>query len=161
MKLFHSYLKTPVGRLKLVADDTGLAAVLWENDRPARVPLERSSELGSHPVLKAASAQLEEYFAGTRRDFDVALSPRGTPFQRKVWNALARIPFGATRSYGELAREISKPSASRAVGMANGRNPISIIVPCHRVIGANGALTGFAGGLEAKKYLLAFESGGP
>lgn len=110
------------------------------------------------PVLALAAAQLAEYFDGARRDFDVPLAPRGTGFQRLVWRELAKIPYGETRSYGELARALGRPAASRAVGAANGRNPISILVPCHRVIAGSGALTGYAGGLAAKRWLLEHEA---
>jgi methylated-DNA-[protein]-cysteine S-methyltransferase len=106
----------------------------------------------------AAHAQLDEYFAGDRTEFDLPLHPSGTPFQLKVWDALRTIPYGEVRSYGEIAEQIGKPGAARAVGLANGRNPISIIVPCHRVIGASGALTGYGGGLERKQALLDLES---
>ncbi len=109
------------------------------------------------PLLARAAAQLTEYFAGTRREFDLPLGPRGTAFQVTVWGALTRIPFGATCSYGDLARSIGRPTASRAVGAANGQNPISIIVPCHRVIGSNGELTGYAGGLATKRWLIEHE----
>ena len=114
-------------------------------------------EDANHPVLLHAQQQLEEYFAGKRRKFTVKLDPAGTEFQNKVWNALRTIPFGETRSYGEIANQIGSRKAVRAVGAANGRNPLSIIVPCHRVIGADGTLTGFAGGLEVKAQLLALE----
>jgi len=109
-------------------------------------------------VLRRAAAQLAEYFAGARRDFDVPLAPRGTGFQQRVWRELAKIPYGQTRSYGELARSLGRPTASRAVGAANGRNPISILVPCHRVVAGTGALTGYAGGLAAKRWLLEHEA---
>jgi methylated-DNA-[protein]-cysteine S-methyltransferase len=110
-------------------------------------------------VLARAAAQLAEYFAGTRRTFDLPLAPRGTGFQRIVWHALAKIPYGETRSYGELARAIGRPAASRAVGAANGKNPLSIVVPCHRVVGASGELTGYAGGVATKRWLLDHEAG--
>jgi methylated-DNA-[protein]-cysteine S-methyltransferase len=151
-------MKTPVGELKLVANDRGLIAVLWENDNPARVKLPAAEENPKHPILKQAEQQLREYFKGERKKFTIPLETFGTDFQKKVWQALLTIPFGETRSYGELAKQIKKPSASRAVGAANGRNPVSILVPCHRVIGASGKLTGFAGGLEAKAKLLSIES---
>lgn len=149
---------SPVGALTLVASDAGLSAVLWENDRPGRVPLGPTTEDDAHPVLCRAAGQLADYFAGRRTMFDVPLDMVGTDFQKKVWAALLTIPFGETRSYGDLAAQVGNPKASRAVGAANGRNPISIIVPCHRAIGANGTLTGFAGGLEAKRILLALEN---
>ncbi len=148
---------SPVGVLTLVASGQGLAAVLWEKDDPARVRLGRRAEAIGHPVLEAAARQLDDYFAGRRQRFDLPLDFRGTAFQKQVWAALLAIPYGETRSYADIARAIGRPSAMRAVGAANGRNPISIIAPCHRVIGSNGALTGFAGGLAAKRHLLALE----
>lgn len=157
MTLHSKTIWSPVGELTLVADAKGLAAILWENDRPGRVRLGTLTEDAGHPVLLAAERQLGEYFAGTRRTFDVLLSFSGSDFQKSVWRALLTIPFGETRSYGEIARQVGKPSASRAVGAANGRNPVSIIAPCHRVVGSTGKLTGFAGGLEAKAFLLALE----
>ncbi|MGN6620096.1 MAG: methylated-DNA--[protein]-cysteine S-methyltransferase [Sphingomonas sp.] len=150
-------MPSPVGLLTLIASDAGLRAVLWEDDRPGRVRLDAAVDAPDHPVLRCAERELRDYFAGARQRFTVALDPVGTVFQQKVWAALLTIPFGETRSYAEIARQIGRPQASRAVGAANGRNPISIIAPCHRVIGANGALTGFAGGLEAKKFLLRHE----
>ena len=135
------YFKTiwsPVGELTLVADDRGLAAILWQDDRPGRVRLGALVEKTDHPVLLETERQLGEYFAGERRSFDVPLSFAGTDFQKRVWAALLAIPFGETRSYGEIAHQLGAPGASRAVGAANGRNPISIIAPCHRVVGSNG-----------------------
>ena len=152
---------SPVGRLTLVASGDGLAAILWEKDRPRRVRLNVEAEDDRHPVLVETERQLEEYFAGERKAFAVKLDVAGTAFQRKVWGALLTIPFGETRSYGQIARQIGSPSAVRAVGAANGRNPVSIIAPCHRVIGSTGKLTGFAGGLDAKAHLLALERFGP
>ena len=157
----YKYMSSPVGRLTLVATDNGLAAILWEHDRPARVRLNIAAEVNDHPVLVETERQLEEYFAGRRTEFAMTLDPSGTPFQRRVWDALLTIPFGETRSYAQMARQIGHPSAMRAVGAANGRNPLSIVVPCHRVVGSTGALTGFAGGLDVKAYLLALESGLP
>jgi methylated-DNA-[protein]-cysteine S-methyltransferase len=157
MSHFYKTVQTPVGALKLVASDKGLAAVLWENDDPKRVRLGELIEGAGHPVLARAESQLKEYFAGTRTEFDVPLDPAGTEFQKSVWDALGTIPFGETRSYAQIASAVGKPAAVRAVGAANGRNPISIITPCHRVIGADGSLTGFAGGLEAKRFLLDHE----
>ncbi len=151
-------ITTPVGRLKLVGSDRGLAAVLWENDDPSRVRLQAMQEDRRHPLLLQAQRQLEEYFAGKRRKFTLKVDPAGTPFQNQVWQALTTIPFGETRSYGQIAAQIGRARAVRAVGAANGRNPLSIIVPCHRVVGANGALTGFAGGLSVKAQLLKLES---
>ncbi len=153
----YKWVSSPVGRLKLVGSDDGLAAILWENDRPSRVRLTVDGEDSRHPVLVEAAHQLEQYFAGQRRAFALKLDFAGTTFQRRVWNALLTIPFGQTRSYGQLARQIGNPTAMRAVGAANGRNPISIVTPCHRVIGSTGKLTGFAGGLDVKAYLLALE----
>jgi methylated-DNA-[protein]-cysteine S-methyltransferase len=152
-------MRSPVGELKLVAGAKGLAAILWENDDPLRVrlgPLERDDQ---HPVLLETERQLNAYFAGELERFSLTLDFVGTAFQKKVWAALLTIPFGETRSYGQIAKQIGSPNAVRAVGAANGKNPISIIAPCHRVIGSNGKLTGFAGGLEAKALLLAIESG--
>jgi methylated-DNA-[protein]-cysteine S-methyltransferase len=149
---------SPVGKLKLVGSDQGLAAILWENDDPRRVRLDIAGEDKRHPVLVETERQLGEYFAGKRKTFTVALDFSGTAFQTKVWRALLAIPFGQTRSYGQIARALGKPTAVRAVGAANGRNPICIIAPCHRVIGSDGKLTGFAGGLEAKARLLKLES---
>lgn len=150
-------IRSPVGELTLVAEARGLAAILWENDRPGRVRLGALTADAAHPVLVETERQLREYFGGRRRAFDVPLFFSGSAFQQRVWRALLTIPFGETRSYGEIARQIGNPAASRAVGAANGRNPISIIAPCHRVVGSNGKLTGFAGGLDAKKYLLELE----
>jgi methylated-DNA-[protein]-cysteine S-methyltransferase len=152
-------MASPVGELKLVANGSRLAAILWENDKPNRVRLGPMSETPDHPVLIRARQQLTEYFAGTRNRFDLDLDFTGTEFQKKVWQALLTIPFGETRSYRQIAEQIGSPSAVRAVGAANGRNPISIVAPCHRVIGASGKLTGFAGGLEAKALLLTLEGG--
>ncbi|PCR93413.1 methylated-DNA--[protein]-cysteine S-methyltransferase [Pseudomonas allokribbensis] len=152
-------LPSPVGELKLVANGSRLAAILWENDKPNRVRLGPMNEAPDNPVLMKTAQQLEEYFAGTRSAFDLDLDFAGTEFQKKVWAALLTIPFGETRTYSQIARQIGHPSAVRAVGAANGRNPISIIAPCHRVIGASGKLTGFAGGLEAKERLLTLEGG--
>jgi methylated-DNA-[protein]-cysteine S-methyltransferase len=148
---------SPVGKLKLVGSHEGLAAILWDNDRPGRVPLTIVAEDESHPVLVETERQLRQYFAGERRVFDLPLDFCGTEFQKKVWQALLTIPIGETRSYTEIAEQIGAPKAIRAVGAANGRNPISIIAPCHRVLGAAGDLRGFAGGLERKTYLLGFE----
>ena len=151
-------MKSPVGKLKLVATDQGLAAILWENDNPKRVPLSPIEESKAHPVLLETERQLAEYFSGDRKKFSLPFDCTGTEFQKKVWQALATIPFGETRSYREIAQQIGRPKAVRAVGAANGRNPLSIVVPCHRVIGADGKLTGFAGGLETKATLLQLES---
>ncbi len=149
---------TPVGKLKLVAGPAGIVAILWENDREGRVKLGAMTEQGDHPMLVETKRQLDEYFAGTRTRFDLLLDFHGTEFQRSVWAALLTIPAGETRSYAQIAMQIGRPSACRAVGAANGRNPISIVAPCHRVIGTDGSLTGFAGGLEGKKFLLELEA---
>jgi methylated-DNA-[protein]-cysteine S-methyltransferase len=153
----YKIVPSPVGKLKLVGSDEGLAAILWENDDPNRVRRTIIGEDKTHPVLVETARQLEEYFAGRRKKFTVKLDFTGTEFQNRVWRALLEIPFGETRSYGQIAKQLGKPTASRAVGAANGKNPISIIAPCHRVIGASGKLTGFAGGLKAKAELLALE----
>ena len=160
MALAFIVIPSPVGELKLVASDVGLVAVLWEQDRPGRVRLGAMVEDAGHPVLVTAARQIGEYFAGTRTAFDLPLDFRGSDFQKSVWAALLAIPFGETRSYGEIARTVGRPTAYRAVGAANGRNPISIVAPCHRVIGSGGALTGFAGGLAAKELLLGIEGRG-
>ena len=148
---------SPVGILRLVASPFGLAAVLWENDDPKRVRIGPTSEDATDAILIEAKRQLKAYFAGDLKVFTLRLDFRGTDFQKSVWQALLTIPFGETRSYSDIARQIAKPKASRAVGAANGRNPISIIAPCHRVTGSNGALTGFAGGIATKEYLLRLE----
>jgi len=155
--VYSKTIASPVGALKLIASDEGLTAILWENDDPDRVRLGPQTEKPDHPVLIEAERQLSAYFAGERRSFDLPLDFKGTDFQKSVWRVLLTIPFGETRSYAAIARQIGRPSATRAVGAANGRNPISIVAPCHRVIGSNGALTGFAGGLATKQRLLELE----
>ena len=155
-KMFGS----PVGALKLIATDRGLAAILWENEDPERIGLTAAVEDPGRPILVETERQLHGYFAGEVRVFTIPLDFKGTAFQRSVWAALLTIPFGETRTYAEIARQVGKPAAFRAVGAANGRNPISIITPCHRVLGSDGKLTGFAGGLEAKAELLAMERRG-
>jgi methylated-DNA-[protein]-cysteine S-methyltransferase len=159
----HVYktMDSPVGKLTLVASSEGLAAILWENDRPGRVRLTIDAQDDRHPVLLEAERQLGEYFGGRRKTFALTLDLEGTAFQRKVWNALLTIPFGETRSYAQIARQIGSPSAVRAVGAANGKNPVSIVTPCHRVIGSTGKLTGFAGGLDVKAQLLSLEGAMP
>jgi methylated-DNA-[protein]-cysteine S-methyltransferase len=156
----HSYkiMESPVGALTLVASDKGLTAILWENDDPDRVRLGTLVEEPENPFLIETERQLGAYFAGRLEAFTVPLDFQGTDFQKQVWAALLTIPFGETRSYAEIARQIGRPTAFRAVGAANGRNPISIVAPCHRVIGSNGTLTGFAGGLAAKEHLLGIET---
>ena len=158
MTLCYKEMKSPVGKLKLVASSNALVAVLWEKERPNRVKLGTMNLDPQHPILIEAERQLAEYFAGERIRFDLPLQLNGTEFQKKVWQALRDIPFGKTKSYQDLARAVGSPKASRAVGAANGKNPLSIVVPCHRVVGANGALTGFAGGLATKAALLALEA---
>ncbi|MGE3477567.1 MAG: methylated-DNA--[protein]-cysteine S-methyltransferase [Rhodospirillaceae bacterium] len=158
MNTVYTKMKSPVGELTLVATENGLAAILWPKDDPARVRVKPGALNEGHPMLRKAVAQLKEYFAGKRKVFDLALDFDGTDFQKQVWRALLTIPFGETRSYAEIAKAIKKPKAVRAVGAANGRNPMSIVAPCHRVIGSNGKLTGFAGGLAAKATLLKLES---
>ena len=169
-------MSTPIGPLELVAGPAGLRAVLWPGEDGSRVaravgsvalpdssgrdqgPGGESSDVAvADAHLDAAEAQLAEYFAGTRRTFDLDLDPAGTDFQLRAWKALRRIPYGQTISYGEQAAELGDPGAARAVGAANGRNPLSIVVPCHRVVAASGALTGFAGGLDTKAWLLDHE----
>ncbi len=157
----HLVMDSPVGPLTLVADDEGLAGVYFERHRhppwpPAPWgPADDRTPAGR--LLHDAESQLREYFAGTRTAFDLPLAPRGTPFQLGVWAQLRAIPFGETRSYLDLAVALGTPASTRAVGAANGRNPLSIVVPCHRVIGADGSLTGFGGGIERKRWLLAHE----
>jgi methylated-DNA-[protein]-cysteine S-methyltransferase len=153
-----SSIHSPVGDLTLLAHDAALIALVWRVGRHSDLPFADAIVDADHPLLRETARQLAEYFAGRRRGFDLPLEMRGTDFQRSVWALLRGIPFGETRSYGELARALGNPSAMRAVGAANGGNPISIIVPCHRVIGTSGSLTGFGGGLEAKAWLLAHES---
>jgi methylated-DNA-[protein]-cysteine S-methyltransferase len=158
--LFRS-LATSMGRLLIVGDRDGLRQILMDDGRRplAAAPGWRED----NGELDHAASELHEYFAGHRREFNLALAPTGTPFQRQVWDELAKIPYGATISYGELARRIGKPTASRAVGAANGRNPLPIVIPCHRVIGAGGALVGYGGGMRNKEFLLRLEGayGGP
>ena len=160
-ELSRAVMSTPVGELTVVASPRGVRAVLWPNElaEPERLPLAADGDPAASKILASALRQLGEYFAGERRDFQLPLDPVGTPFQVAAWLELRRIPYGATISYGEQARRLGDVKKSRAVGAANGRNPISIIVPCHRVIGSNGALTGFAAGLDAKGWLLRHESG--
>jgi methylated-DNA-[protein]-cysteine S-methyltransferase len=155
--LFSSQFHSPVGVLTVVAGDHGLRAILWPDDDPGRVRLSETVDDPTHPVVEAAAGQLAEYFAGERTEFDVALDAVGTEFQRSAWAALRTIAYGTTVSYGEQAERMGDRRKARAVGAANGRNPISIIVPCHRVVGATGALTGFAGGVDTKAWLLDHE----
>lgn len=154
----HLQLSTPVGKLTLIASEQALLAILWERERFNRVVCEPGAACPHHPLLLAASEQLLAYFRKERQIFDLPLAPQGTPFQQQVWQALLSIPYGQTRSYGELAAQLGRPGAARAVGAANGKNPLSIVIPCHRVIGSRGHLTGFGGGLDVKARLLALES---
>ena len=157
---YYDTFQSPQGGMLLLADDEGLAGVFF--DRQKHHP-GKQADWKKHPddkFLRQAKRELAEYFAGKRTRFDVALSPAGTPFQRTVWKAISSVRFGETISYGELARRAGHPGSARAAGAATGRNPIGIIVPCHRIMGANGSLTGYAGGLERKRALLALEGTG-
>lgn len=145
-----TYFSSPVGTLTLTEEEDALTGLYFGR-------LSRQGQEVLSPVLEETARQLSEYFSGKRREFSLPLSPKGTEFQLRVWRALETIPYGETRSYGDIARLIGSPKACRAVGMANHRNPISIIVPCHRVVGANGSLTGYGGGLDAKRFLLDLE----
>jgi methylated-DNA-[protein]-cysteine S-methyltransferase len=157
-KLAYKFMRSPVGRLKLIASERGLVAILWDaDDKTSRVALPAAGKKSRHPVLLDTEQQLQDYFAGRRKKFSLKLDLRGTPFQKKVWRALLRIPFGETRTYSDIARTVGHPKSARAVGAANGKNPISIIAPCHRLIGSTGKLHGFAGGLKAKADLLKLE----
>ena len=155
-------LDSPCGPLRLLATPTHLRRIDFIDGKNCPVVHETTpADPGQHLLLREAADQLVAYFAGGRSTFDLPLEPLGTEFQRTVWTALRAIPFGETRSYAQLARAIDRPTASRAVGAANGRNPLSIVVPCHRVLGASGTLTGFAGGLDAKRTLLNLECSAP
>ena len=158
-RLSYMHMPSPLGDVLLAGTDHSLAGV-WFVERQEHMPNSTDWQLTPHhPLLQTAIQQLTEYFAGTRRDFAMALMPAwGTPFQRAVWQALQRIPYGQTSTYGGIAKAIGNPQAVRAVGAAIGQNPHTILVPCHRVVGANGSLTGFAGGLDRKRYLLAHEA---
>ncbi len=147
--------ESPVGKLTLTSNGAAITAIEFDNPRH---PLSTQPR-GEDKIIDAARRQLDQYFAGKRCEFDLPLATQGTAFQQSVWAALQTIPYGATRSYGQQAAAIGKPAAVRAVGLANGRNPISIVIPCHRVIGANGSLTGYGGGVERKKLLLDLEQG--
>jgi methylated-DNA-[protein]-cysteine S-methyltransferase len=157
MQLSYKTIESPVGRLKLVAGGKGLVGILWNNDRPQTIPLDDLVRDDRNPILLKTEQQLNQYFAGQRKSFSLPLEFIGTPFQKDVWAALLTIPFGETRSYLQIAAQLGNPAATRAVGAANGKNPISIVVPCHRVIGASGKLTGFGGGLNNKVLLLRLE----
>lgn len=153
--MFYRYHESPIGRLLLVGDEAGLRQLLM--DVPTEPWVIGEQWVPAETQLDNVCRQLDEYFAGRRQRFDLRLAPLGTAFQRSVWQALLEIPFGQTWSYGQLARHIGSPQAMRAVGAANGANPIAVIQPCHRVIGSNGSLTGFSGGLERKTLLLKLE----
>jgi methylated-DNA-[protein]-cysteine S-methyltransferase len=144
-------IESPLGELRVVATERALVGLYL----PVQASIDAPA--GRTPLLERAAAQLAEYFAGERRVFELPLAPTGTAFQHRVWDGLAEIPYGALRSYGELARGLGRPTASRAVGMANSKNPLSIVVPCHRVVAATGELTGYAGGMAAKAWLLDHE----
>lgn len=153
----HTEIDSPTGRLTLVATDGVLSGLYMDEQRHR--PRQETFGVPDPDAFGPVIAQLDEYFAGTRTDFDLPLALHGTPFQLTVWQALCTIPYGETVSYGQLADRIGRPTASRAVGLANGKNPISIIVPCHRVVGSTGDLTGYGGGLDRKRMLLSFEGG--
>ncbi|HVY26016.1 MAG TPA: methylated-DNA--[protein]-cysteine S-methyltransferase [Polyangiaceae bacterium] len=152
---YFSELDSPVGMLLLIGNGEALSGLYMQEQRH-RPPLPQGCERNDR-LFRDVREQLQAYFAGKLQQFDVSLASDGSPFQRTVWKALCKIPFGETESYGGLARRIGNPAASRAVGLANGKNPIGIIVPCHRVVGANGSLTGYGGGIERKKWLLEHE----
>lgn len=153
--MYYSYLSSPLGPILIAGDEDGLRLINFQ--RNASLPAAASAWIEDRQPLRDAIDQLEAYFAGTLRNFTLKLAPVGTPFQQSVWQALQDIPYGETTSYGALARQLGKPQASRAVGAANGRNPLAIVIPCHRVIGSTGKLTGYAGGLDIKEALLDFE----
>jgi methylated-DNA-[protein]-cysteine S-methyltransferase len=153
----YSYLETPIGTLLIAGDVDAIRFIGFPKSGKAQQP-EPDWRLSTRGAVGEAIRQLKEYFAGRRSEFDLPLAPEGTEFQREVWKRLQEIPYGETISYGELARRIGNPNASRAVGPANGSNPLPIVIPCHRVIGANGKLTGFGGGLPTKEALLALEA---
>ncbi|WP_419854996.1 methylated-DNA--[protein]-cysteine S-methyltransferase [Candidatus Poriferisodalis sp.] len=154
---WHTTIDSPIGPLGLVATDEGLRAVSWRGDETSVKLPDDMVEDPDHPILRQAAHELNEYFDGDRTSFDVPLDLRGTPFQEAAWRALGDIPYGSTRSYGEQAALVGRPKAVRAIGQANGRNPVPIVLPCHRVIGADGSLTGFGGGLDLKTQLLQHE----
>ncbi len=156
--LLCSTLESPVGTLRLIGSNAGLRAILWPTERVGRVHFDEEIIEGDHFVLDETAEQLLSYIAGDRHEFDLLLDPIGTDFQREVWMGLQKIPYGQTQTYGDLADALARPGAARAVGAATGRNPISIVIPCHRLVGSNGALTGFAGGIETKRWLLDHES---
>jgi methylated-DNA-[protein]-cysteine S-methyltransferase len=156
--IFTTAINSPVGTLHLLSTDSALTALVWRRESTPQLSFEAAIVRADHPILREAVRQLGEYFGGERIAFELPLDFHGTEFQRRVWAALLTIPHGETRTYADVARSIGNPRAVRAVGAANGRNPISIVAPCHRVIGSSGALTGFGGGLDAKAWLLAHEA---
>lgn len=153
---YYRTMESPIGRLLLTASDAGLSGIFMQDHKGGPAP--EPDWINDPSRFTDAVSQLERYFAGELREFRLKLDLHGTPFQVSVWNALLDIPYGQTRSYADLARAIGNPAAVRAVGLANGRNPVSIVVPCHRVIGSNGSLTGYGGGLDRKRFLLDLES---
>jgi methylated-DNA-[protein]-cysteine S-methyltransferase len=157
VELFWWRMESPVGGLRLLAGADGLRAISFERGRKPKPPLPEGATRSESP-FREAIRQLDAYFAGDLEEFDLDASPRGTPFQLDVWRRLARIPYGEVVSYGQIARDLGRPDASRAVGAANGSNPIPIVIPCHRVVGSDGSLTGFGGGLDAKRWLLRHEA---
>lgn len=155
MKTYHTVFLSPIGLIQLRGCDLALTGVFMEEHR--HLPALPVNSVEDRAPFREAWRQMEEYFAGARRDFSLAIAAAGSTFSERVWQELRLIPYGATATYAEIARRIGNPRAVRAVGLANGRNPISIVVPCHRVIGADGTLTGYGGGLERKRFLLALE----
>jgi methylated-DNA-[protein]-cysteine S-methyltransferase len=160
MSTFFTQIDAPIGPLLIAASEAGLREIRFHVSRPEAGCGSGWIE-GPHVLLDAARRQLREYFQGRRTTFELPVAPEGTPFQRHVWGMLATIPYGQTISYAELASRVGRPGASRAVGAANGRNPLPIVLPCHRVIGADGSLTGFGGGLPLKRFLLELEGALP
>lgn len=156
-KYFYKTITSPVGKLRLIASDKVLVMILWESKKNGRIKVGTLIKKNNHPILLKTETQLEEYFLRKRKKFSIPFKGIGTEFQKMVWDALVMIPFGETRTYAEIAQQIGRPKSARPVGGAIGNNPISIIVPCHRVIGATGKLVGFAGGLESKTKLLYLE----
>ena len=158
MEYYSKTINSALGKLRLFASNEALVGILWERDKPNRTHIKNFTEKLDHSILIETERQLNEYFNGERKEFSIPLEFIGTGFQKKVWQTLLNIPFGETRSYGQIAVQLNNPKSVRAVGAANGKNPISIIAPCHRVIGASGSLTGFAGGIENKEFLLKLEN---
>lgn len=159
--IFWSELSTPLQTMVLACSEAGMRGAWFVGQRHFDGPAPGWRRDDQHPLLREAAAQLGDWYAGRRHGFDLPLAPDGTPFQQAVWAALARIGYGCTHTYGAVAAALGRPAAARAVGAATGRNPLSIIIPCHRLVGRDGALTGYAGGLARKRTLLAFEAGAP